>query len=79
MKHIDCDSHIGMIFFDDNSKWDKIPISEWERLMDVMLSPSIRTKYFETDYVGFISDKRYKLGKIYYQNICKIFRLNGNL
>lgn len=78
MIKIDCDSHSGKVYIDDNGKykcWEKIPITEWLRLMEIILPKSINDKYFESDYRGVISKKRYESGKIYYKKICRIFKL----
>lgn len=76
---INCDISLAglspQITFEDGTIW-LIPETEWEGMMDIILSPSIRRKYFQTDYHGQISETRYKSAKKYYKVICKKFRLN---
>lgn len=75
MIKINCDSFIGRIEFEHGEVWENIPTTGWLRLMEKLLPKSINDKYFETDYKGIISQKRYETGKIYYKNVCRIFRV----
>ena len=74
---VDCDSHIKIIYIDKGNKieeWRNIPIMEWIKMMEVLLPKSINDRYFETDYRGKISKKRYVNAKKYYKEVCKKFR-----
>lgn len=79
---IECDLHLGIVeitaddFFEE---WKNIPVTTWERLMDKLLSPSVRDKYFERDYSGPISKKRYLAGKKEYLSICNIYRIKPSV
>lgn len=72
---MECDSYIGRIEFDSGEVWSHIPNSEWIKLMEILLPKSVYDRYFQTDYRGVISKKRYEAGKIHYKKICKIFRI----
>lgn len=75
---IDCDVRLMGLYptitFEDGTVWE-IPITEWEKMMDVILTSSIRDKYRQTDFAGFISKKKYNAAKECYQDIVKRFKL----
>ena len=78
MIRIECDTCLAglspQIAFEDGTIW-VVPKTEWEGMMDVILYPSVRRKYIETDYYGQISKTRYENAKKHYLVICKKFRM----